>query len=251
MAGFDARERLIVALDYGDLAPAQALVDRLGCEVLWYKVGLELFTAVGPPAVRALKKAGKRVFLDLKLHDIPNTVARAVASAAALDADLVDLHVSAGPEALRAAVASLQALPKESARPRLLGVTVLTSARTLDGAPLTSERLVQEVVARARAAQEAGLDGVVAPVPAIGAVAAACGRALAVLTPGIRPTGSARGDQTWIATPGGALCAGARWIVVGRPITAAADPAAAAREILTEMRDAAQHPGFDAPGSLR
>jgi orotidine-5'-phosphate decarboxylase len=228
----DPREQLIVALDAPGLVEARSLLARLGDSVLWYKIGLELFTAAGPEAVRAVKGEGKRVFLDLKLHDIPNTVARAAARGAALGADLVDVHVAAGAEALRAAADAV----REGAPPqacRLLGVTVLTSA-----AGLTADGLLDEVLRRAETARAAGLDGVVCPAAATPDVRRRCGDSFLVLNPGIRPAGAARGDQQWVATPAAAVRAGARWLVVGRPITAQPDPAAAARAILEELRGA-------------
>jgi orotidine-5'-phosphate decarboxylase len=230
----DPRQHLIVALDVPELAAARTLIARLGDDVLWYKIGLELFTVAGPEAVRVAKGEGKQVFLDLKLHDIPNTVARAVTRSAALGADLLDVHVAAGEEAMRAAATALRdAVPTCP----ILGVTVLTSATQLNGAgALSSDALVEEVVRRARAARVAGLDGVVCPAAATAAVRAACGDEFALLNPGIRPAGAARGDQQWIATPAAAIAAGARWLVVGRPITGAPQPAAAARAILEEIR---------------
>ncbi|MBM3316493.1 MAG: orotidine-5'-phosphate decarboxylase [Candidatus Eisenbacteria bacterium] len=238
-----ARDRLVVALDFEDLPAALALVDRLGDEVLWYKVGLELFAAAGPEAVRSLAAAGRRVFLDLKFHDIPNTVARATLRGAELGASLINIHVAAGADALAAARRALDERGGE-ARPKLLGVTVLTSARSLEAAggesgALDEASLAQEVGRRARIAADAGLDGVVCPVPAAAAVRRACGPSFLLLTPGIRPEGSARGDQRWIATPRTALRNGSRWLVVGRPITAAPDPLAATRAILEEIDRAA------------
>jgi len=234
----DPREHLIVALDVPGLPEMRTLLARLGPDVLWYKIGLELFSAVGPEAVRVAKGEGKKVFLDLKLHDIPNTVARAVTRGVALGADLVDMHVVAGEEAMRAAAEALCAAAAPECR--ILGVTVLTSAKRLEGAtPLSSEALVEEVVRRARAACDAGLGGVVCPVAATAAVRAQCSDDFAILNPGIRPAGSARGDQQWIATPAAAIRAGARWLVVGRPITGEPDPAAAARGVLQEISGAA------------
>jgi orotidine-5'-phosphate decarboxylase len=234
----EPREQLIVALDVPGLPEARALLARLGPEILWYKIGLELFTVAGPEAVRAVKGEGKKVFLDLKLHDIPNTVARAITRGVALGADLIDMHVVAGDEAMRAAAAAVrEGAPPEACR--VLGVTVLTSAKQLDGAgPLSSGGLVHEVVRRATAARAAGLDGVVCPATATAVVRESCGPDFLVLNPGIRPAGAARGDQQWIATPAAAIRAGARWLVVGRPITADPDPAAAARALLDEVRGA-------------
>ncbi len=235
--GRDPRDSLVVALDVGGLDEAQALVERLGDEVWWYKVGLELFSAAGPEAVRMLKARGKRVFVDLKLHDIPNTVSRATGQLAGLGADLIDVHVAAGAEAMSLAAASVKLAAGDGPRPRVIGVTVLTSAGSLGpgGAPLTPEALAREVSLRAQAAREAGLDGVVCPAGAVAEVRRRCGEEFLLLVPGIRPLGSARGDQRWVATPGEAVAAGARWIVVGRPIHGAQDPPAAAREILEEM----------------
>ncbi len=232
-----ARDQLVVALDVGGLDDATALVDRLGDHVLWFKVGLELYVAAGPEAVRRLTARGKRVFLDLKLHDIPNTVARSAAMAADLGVDVLDLHVAAGSEAMRAAVAAVTEVCGRAARPRILGVTVLTSAASLEpgGGGLAHEELIDAVAARAALAQEAGLDGVVCPAPAMAAVRTRCGDGFDLLVPGIRPAGSARADQRWVATPEEAVSAGARWIVVGRPITGAQDPRAAAAAILAQM----------------
>lgn len=234
----DPRERLIVALDIGSLDEALVLVRALGEEVLWYKVGLELFGAAGPEAVRALKREGKKVFLDLKLHDIPNTVAQAVSRLATVGADLLDMHTAAGPEAMTLAAARLRESVSDADRPPLLGVTVLTSSKTLagDDAPaLSRAAIIREAGSRATAAKEAGLDGVVAPALAVREIRLRCGDEFAILVPGIRPHGAERGDQQWIATPAEAIDWGARWIVVGRPITAAADAVEAARGILDEI----------------
>lgn len=232
-----ARERLVVALDVGGCDAAQALVEKLGDDILWYKVGLELYTAAGPAAVAMLKERGKRVFLDLKLHDIPNTVMRAARQMVALGVDIIDLHIAAGQEAIQKTAAALKEVAGADAPPALLGVTVLTSAAHLGAGqePLSPEALATEVARRALAGQRAGLDGVVCPASAAREVRRQCGEGFKLLIPGIRPRGSARGDQRWIATPEGAIGVGARWLVVGRPINAAPDPLAAAREILGEI----------------
>ncbi len=236
----DPRETLVVALDVGGLAAATEFVDRLGETVLWYKVGLELYSAAGPEAVAMLKQRGKRVFLDLKLHDIPNTVARAVQQLAHLGVDIVDMHVTAGAEAISRAAETLRESAGEGPRPRLLGVTVLTSAaRGLGRAELTRDALVAEATRRATEGQAAGLDGVVCPAAAAASIRAACGAEFALLVPGIRPQGSETGDQRWVATPRAAIRSGARWLVVGRPITEAPDPTRAAADILEEIRAAA------------
>lgn len=235
-----ARDRLVVALDVGGREAAEELVDKLGDDILWYKVGLELYAAAGPGAVTMLKRRGKRVFLDLKLHDIPNTVMRAAVQIASLGVDIIDLHIAAGEEAIRQTAAALQESTAAEAKPTLLGVTVLTSATNLGPGqePLSPEALAQEVTQRALLGQRAGLDGVVCPAPAAREVRSQCGEEFKLLMPGIRPRGSARGDQRWIATPEGAIGVGARWLVVGRPITAAPEPVEAAREILREIEAA-------------
>ena len=232
----DPREMLVVALDVGGPDEARAFVDRLGDLVLWYKVGLELFSAAGPAAVRMLKERGKRVFLDLKLHDIPNTVGRAASQLGALGVDILDVHVAAGQEAMHGAASAIQQTCDPDRRPLILGVTVLTSTAVgEDGKPLSVEALVPEVVQRAVSAQKAGLDGVVCPAAAAPHVRRQCGEDFRMLIPGIRPAGGAQADQRWIATPATALEAGASWIVVGRPITAAPDPVAAAQGMLAQI----------------
>ncbi|MCK4306269.1 MAG: orotidine-5'-phosphate decarboxylase [Candidatus Eisenbacteria sp.] len=232
----DPRERLVVALDVGGLDEAAAFVDRLGDLVLWYKVGLELFSAAGPAAVGMLKEQRKRVFLDLKLHDIPNTVGRAAGRLGAMGVDILDVHVAAGQEAMHGAARAIQQTCDPASRPLLLGVTVLTSTAVgEDGQPLSAEALVPEVVLRAVSAQKAGLDGVVCPAAAAPDVQRQCGADFHMLIPGIRLAGGVKADQRWTATPASAVEAGASWIVVGRPISAAPDPVAAAQDILTQI----------------
>ncbi len=228
---------MIVALDVPTAAAAMALVDRLGDSVLWFKVGLELFTAEGPDVVRALTGRGKRVFLDLKLHDIPNTVAGAVRSVSRLGVDLLTVHAEGGPAMLRAAVSARNEVPDSALK--LLGVTVLTS---LDGTEYPE--VYRSVDARsrvevfARAAREAGMDGVVASALELDALVAALPGEFLKVIPGIRPAGTGAGDQARTATPAAALRAGASHLVVGRAITAAPDPPAAALEVLREMEGA-------------
>lgn len=223
----------IIALDVPDAAAALSLVERLGPAADFVKVGLQLFTAEGPSIVRELRARGRRVFLDLKLHDIPNTVAHAVESAARLDVDLLTLHASGGTAMLRAA-----AKAADGARLKLLGVTVLTS---LDDAGLAEswgrERLAVdgEVERLAGLAWACGLPGVVASVHEIAAARRAAG-GLQVLTPGIRLAGDAAGDQSRVATPGDAAREGADYVVLGRSVTAAADPAAALHHATAELR---------------
>lgn len=223
----------IVALDVPDAAAALALVDRIGPRSDFVKVGLQLFTAAGPSVVRALRERGRRVFLDLKLHDIPNTVAGAVRAAAALDVDLLTVHASGGSAMLRAAREAA-----EGSGVRLLGVSVLTS---LGGTELArswgrgSVRVGDEVVRLAEVASEAELHGVVAAVREIAPIRASAAGGLRILTPGIRLPGDAPGDQARVATPAEAASAGADYLVLGRSVTAASDPAAAFDAALEQM----------------
>jgi len=218
---------LIVALDLPSRAEAEAMVHRLRLVTPWFKIGSTLFTRAGPDAVRVVHGAGGYVFLDLKFHDIPQTVAGAIAAAAGLGVALVTVHCAAGPAALAAAAA---ARPSGSAL-KLLGVTRLTSEGGRVGA---------SVVRAALTARDAGFDGVTASVRECARIKAACGGGFRVLTPGIRPTGAAAHDQARVATPGQAVRVGADYLVVGRPIVAAPDPAAAAQAIWREMTRAAR-----------
>jgi orotidine-5'-phosphate decarboxylase len=224
----------VIALDVSGAPAAFALLDRLGPAAHFVKVGLQLFTAEGPSVVRELRGRGTRVFLDLKLHDIPNTVAHAVESAAGLDVDLLTLHASGGAAMLRAAADAAQ-----GARLQLLGVTVLTS---LDDAGLAQawgrDRVTagEEAGRLATLARDCGITGVVASVHEIAAVRRAAGQAMRVLTPGIRLAGDAAGDQSRVATPAEAASLGADYVVLGRSVTAAANPAAALERALAELR---------------
>ncbi len=226
-----SRPRLIVALDVDTLETGTDLVRRIGPDVAWYKVGKQLFTRHGPDAVRRLREAGKRVFLDLKFHDIPNTVSQAVRSAAAIGADLVNVHASGGPEMLREA-----ARAAGEAGIVLVAVTVLTSLSRADLAAvgLDVEPAVQ-AVRLARLARECGVAGVVCSPWEIGPIREACGQDFVLVVPGIRPAGADSADQKRVMTPAQAAAAGADFIVVGRPVTGSSDPAAAARSILAEM----------------
>ena len=229
-----ARDRLIVALDVPKADAARALVDRLAGRVGLFKVGSQLFTAAGPDIVREIVTRGEKVFLDLKFHDIPNTVAGAVASAARLGVSLVDVHGLGGGAMVEAAVGALPAMGT-----RLLAITVLTShdEDTLDEIGVNGTML-DSVRRLAVLAKEAGADGVVASPHEVALIREACGSDFLIVTPGIRPAGAARGDQSRAATPGAALAAGADYLVVGRPITEAPDPAAAADAIVREMEGA-------------
>lgn len=219
-----ARERVIVALDLPGSREALDMARRLGDSVLWVKVGLELFCAAGPAVVEELARSGKRIFLDLKFHDIPNTVAGALRSAARLPVGLVDLHASAGPKAMEAAARA----QGERDDLGVIAVTRLTSAA--DG-PADFD----DVWRLADGAAEAGLFGVVCPAAASSILRDRFGDRLARVVPGIRPSGTDAHDQVHVATPEGAVRSGAHWIVVGRAITQADDPAAAARRIVASL----------------
>ncbi len=227
-----SNERLIVALDFPDASAALACADKLAGSVSWFKVGLELYLAAGDSIVSELKRRGHRVFLDLKLHDIPNTAASAVRSLARLEPDLLTVHAAGGRAMLTAAAEAARSLPHP---PRLLAVTVLTSMDTAALAETgVSASPVEQVLRLARLAAECGLDGMVCSPAEAAALHSALPKALLV-TPGIRPAGADAGDQKRIATPQFALAAGASKLVIGRPITAAADPKAAAQAILSDM----------------
>jgi len=231
----EPRDRLIVALDVPGLAEADALLDRLAGLVSTFKVGGQLFTAAGPAAVDLVRKRGGRVFLDLKYHEIPAIAGAAVREAARLGVILLTVHASGGSAMLRAAAAAAAEAGRD--RPRILAVTVLTS---LDRAALQRELQVPmavegQVVHLAVLARAAGCDGVVASPREARRLRTMLGPAVLIVTPGVRPAGSEAGDQARIATPGAAVRAGADYLVLGRPITAAADPAAAASAVLAEL----------------
>ncbi len=231
------RERLAVALDVPDLAHQTDLLARLAGESAWTKVGLELFIACGPAAVEAAAKQS-RVFLDLKLHDIPVTVARAVASAARLGVSLLTVHVGGGLSMLEAARdgACEAAAASGRERPLLVGVTLLTSLGAADLPALGVSGGVRDHVLRlVDLAQRAGLDGVVCAPQEAASIRARTGPGFRIVTPGVRPTGSAADDQARFATPAEAIAAGADLLVVGRPITRAVDPATATRHVVAEI----------------
>ncbi len=224
-----ARDRLIAALDVPDAEAARALARRLSGHVGMLKVGSQLFTAAGPGLVRELVAHGERVFLDLKFHDIPNTVAGAVESAARLGVSLLDVHGLGGR-------AMIEAAARVRGEAGLLAITILTSHDQATLAEIGLAGTTADSVRRlARLAQAGGATGVVCSPQEVGLVREACGTGFLIVTPGIRPAGAALGDQARIATPGTALRAGADYLVVGRPVAAAADPAAAADAIVAEM----------------
>jgi len=209
-----------------------------------FKVGSELFTAEGPVPVRYLIATGHKVFLDLKFHDIPNTVRAAVREAAQLGVSMVNLHACGGRKMMEAALegaCSGVTGARNGARPRVLAVTILTSLETQDLEELgITGTPVEAVIRLARLAQSAGLDGVVASPREVSALRQACGPGFLIVTPGIRPASAAANDQARIATPASAIASGADYLVVGRPITGAPDPVAAADAIAAEM-NAAMH----------
>jgi len=232
-------DRLLVALDVESLRDAEALLGRLDGVVTGCKIGSQLFTAAGPAAVESARKRGFRVFLDLKFHDIPTTVAGAVREAARLGVAMLNVHASGGVAMMRAAAEAAAKAAADFAvpRPLVLGVTVLTS---LDRGTLAREVVVPasvdaHVLHLADRAREAGLDGCVASPREVRALRLALGPQWVIVTPGIRIPAAGADDQTRVATPRQARDAGADYVVVGRPITAAPDPAAAAAEILRQI----------------
>ena len=226
---------LIVALDVGTRAEAEAKVKLLADSVDFYKIGLELFTAEGPDVVRAVKALGKKVFLDLKFHDIPRTVARAVKSGGALGVDLMTIHSIGGNAMIRAAADA--AAEFGPAAPKILAVTVLTSLDQTDlrDVGIVGRTPADQVRAAAFLAMASGADGLVSSPLEVGALSKSLRKGTLFITPGVRPAGAAVGDQKRVATPADAVRDGATHLVVGRPILAAADPVAAARAIRAEM----------------
>lgn len=228
-----ADPRIVVALDYASAAPALALARQLDPRQCRLKVGKELFTATGPDLVRQLTGLGFEVFLDLKFHDIPNTVASACRAAAELGVWMVNVHASGGETMLRAARAAIDASPH---KPLLIAVTVLTSMVRDDLAGIGLDIEPRDQALRlAQLAARCGLDGVVCSAQEAAAIKAACGSSFRCVTPGIRPAGSDAGDQARIMTPQAALAVGADDLVIGRPITGAADPAAALAAIVKDL----------------
>ncbi len=225
---------LIVALDTGEKETIQALVDQLAPQVGAFKVGFYPFLLFGWELVDYIHSRGSRVFLDLKFHDIPNTVANAVEVAARKGVFMVNLHTLGGRRMMEETVARTREL---SPRPLLLGVTVLTSMETQDMEEVGLLGPVEDrVLSLARLAHESGLDGVVASPREAQSIREALGRDFVIVTPGVRPSGAPLGDQKRVTTPREAVKAGAHYIVVGRPICLAPDPVAVAREILDELR---------------
>jgi orotidine-5'-phosphate decarboxylase len=228
------KAELIVALDVPDSSSIGDIVDRLPDEVRWYKVGLELFAAEGPAALAPLARRGRHIFLDLKLHDIPRTVERAVRAAARHGVGLVTLHAAGGRAMIEAAAEAARGAGPTA--PKLLAVTVLTSLDAADLAAIGVGRSpAEQVVALASLALSAGADGIVCSPQEAAAMRARFGAGPLLVTPGIRLPSDAVGDQKRVATPAGAVRDGATHLVVGRPILEAEDPAAAARRVLADM----------------
>jgi orotidine-5'-phosphate decarboxylase len=226
---------LIVALDVASLAEVDRVIGQLGPSVSFYKIGLELFSAEGPAVVHGVKAHGKRVFLDLKLHDIPRTVERAVKAGAALGVDLMTVHAAGGRAMIAAAKQGAHGIGRTS--PRILAVTALTS---LDQADLTdlgiTRSMAEQVAAMGTLAVAAGADGIVCSPHEVGQMRRRLGPAALLVTPGVRPAGADVGDQKRVATPAAAVRDGSTHLVVGRPILDAADPQAAAMAIQAEIR---------------
>jgi len=234
-----AKEKLIVALDVDSHTRAMELVSKLAGQVGLFKVGMELFYAAGPGIIRDITASGAGVFLDLKLHDIPNTVGRAAGVLARYGAAIINVHAAGGRDMMRAAreSAAEEALKHGVPAPMVIAVTVLTS---IDQQAFNSDiglpgAIKDRVRAWALLAKETGLDGVVCSPEEIAPVRAACGPDFKIITPGIRPAGAATGDQRRVMTPSEAVRAGADYIVIGRPVTGAPDPAAAAGAVNMEM----------------
>ena len=236
-----ARERLVLALDVNNFKKAEELVDKLTDYVGVFKIGNQLFTAEGTKVIKMVQEKGGKVFLDLKFHDIPNTVARAAEVVSKLGIYIFDIHTSGGYEMMKATVEASKKLSFALgiSKPLILGVTLLTSINQeiLEKEIGIKKSLEEQVVHLAKLAEAAGLDGVVASSWEIKALRAACGEGFVILTPGIRPAGKSDDDQKRIMTPQEAIKLGADFIVIGRPITNATNPVKASQEILEEMEE--------------
>lgn len=233
-----ADNRLIVALDFHKMEDVVSLVERLGDSVSYYKVGMELFYSVGAQVITYLQEQGKNIFLDLKLHDIPNTTAQGLCSLMVNGANMLNVHASGGYTMMKTAADRLHAMAQEQGVecPKLIAVTILTSISEADWQGLGMQCTIREQVVRlAKLAKEAGLDGVVASPQEAAAIREACGAEFLIVTPGVRPAGASIDDQSRIASPAAALANGATHLVVGRPIRGAENPVQAAENIVKEM----------------
>ncbi len=236
-----ASQRLMVALDVGTAEEAKALTEKIGDGVTWYKVGMELFYAEGPKVIEMLKEKQKKVFLDLKFHDIPNTVAGAVRSVSELGVDMCNLHACGGREMMQRAMDANKDAAAKTGKPpaKIIGVTILTS---MDQHVFQTElgfsgEIREKVLSWAELVKEAGLDGVVASAHEAEMIKKKCGGDFLIVTPGIRPKSSEVNDQKRVMDPAQALKNGATHLVVGRPIAKAENPAQAAERILKEMEE--------------
>jgi orotidine-5'-phosphate decarboxylase len=231
-----AKEKIIFALDVESMAQAVKWADLLAPHVGMFKIGKQLFTACGPDVVRAIRERGGEVFLDLKYHDIPNTVAKASLEAARLGARLFNLHALGGYEMMATTVSALDREFQGKGRPRVLAVTILTSSTTETLREVGIDLPLAEMVVKlALLAKKAGIDGVVASPLELPLIRAACGNDFLVVTPGVRPAFASTDDQKRVMTPAEAVAAGADYLVIGRPISAAQDPIMAAEAIVEEM----------------
>lgn len=236
----EARNKIIFALDVHGLEDIDRWADTLTGKVGMFKVGKELFTSCGPAAVKAVQSHGGQVFLDLKYHDIPNTVASAMLEAARLGVQLANLHALGGAEMMETAASAVHKEFSGAGRPRLLAVTILTSSTAQTLRQVGIEHSVQDMVVRlARLAKDSGMDGVVASPLEIGLIREACGPDFLIVTPGVRPAFAALDDQKRIMTPAEAVLSGADYLVIGRPIAKASDPVEAAECIAAEIVDGA------------
>lgn len=232
----EAKNKIIFALDVDNLSELERWSRLLADKVGMFKVGKELFTSVGPAAVELVKQHGGQIFLDLKYHDIPNTVAQAMLAAGRLGVQLANLHALGGPEMMEQAAFAVKQQFSEQQRPRLLAVTILTSSTEQTLKAVGIEQPVEQMVVRlAKLAQASGMDGVVASPLEITAIRAACGPDFLIVTPGVRPAFASSDDQKRIMTPAEAVKAGADYLVIGRPIANAADPVQAVELIIDEI----------------
>ncbi len=233
----NGQEKVIIALDYPNWKEAEKLVLQIP-EVKYYKVGLELYLASRGEAVQNLKKLGKKVFLDLKFHDIPNTVAQACCQAVDQGADILNVHALGGKEMMAKSASAVQeqALKQKREKPLLIAVTLLTSMNEDDLQGVGLSGVEQSVGRLAHLTKEAGLDGVVASPREIKLIREKCGKDFKIICPGVRPTWAAKGDQKRVLTPKEALALGADFLVIGRPITKADNPREAAQRILEEVQ---------------
>ena len=236
-----AKERLVLALDVDDFKKAEELVGKLSDYIGVFKIGSQLFTAEGAKVVNMVNKRGGKVFLDLKFHDIPNTVARAAEVATKLGVYIFNVHTSGGYEMMKAATEAAAKTSQDLGirKPLILGVTLLTSINQeiLEKEIGIKKRLEEQVVHLAKLAKAAGFDGVVASSWEIKEIRKACGEDFVILTPGIRPTGKSSDDQKRVMTPQEAIKLGSDFLVIGRPIRNASNPVEAAKEILKEMEE--------------